>query len=138
MTNVSLADDRDLYFQRITDDLEIYSQVEEASTRITGDQGYPVGVGLTNGGFAIFLEDHYGASNFDVMGIVFDSSSTVVNSTFNVSDVHGIDIQGFPHTCRLTNGDIIVAWHSLQEDSDSSIGVRAYRFSSAMERQNYI
>ena len=34
-TNATLTDDRDLYFQRITDDLEIYDQETLVTSRVT-------------------------------------------------------------------------------------------------------
>ena len=57
------------------------------------------------------------------MGITYDSSSQVVNNSFNVSNVFGDYIQGYPHMCKLTNGDLIVAWHSYDIENGTNTSV---------------
>jgi len=98
------------------------------SDRLDEEQGFPTGVGLSNGGYLIVYEDYYDATRlYDIYGVVYDSSSGKVGSEFKISTTNDVDTQGFPYPCRMTNNKVIVAWHSILEDNGST-GVYAKLF----------
>jgi flagellin-like hook-associated protein FlgL len=92
-------------------------------------QGNPSVTSLANGGFAItWQSSNQDGSSFGVYSKIYDSSGNVVAPEFLVNTYTSGD-QSLPSITSLSNGNIVVTWHSAQDGS--SFGIYGQTYSQA-------
>ena len=89
-------------------------------------QGNPSVTSLANGGFAVtWQSSNQDSSSFGVYSKIYDNSGKVVTPEFLVNTYTSGD-QSLPSITSLSNGNIVVTWHSAQDGSSFGIYGQAY------------
>lgn len=94
-----------------------YSDEFVVNDTFSDAQGNPSVTSLANGGFAVtWQSSNQDGSSFGVYSKIYDSSGNVVAPEFLVNTYTSGD-QSLPSITSLSNGNIVVTWHSAQDGS---------------------
>ncbi|MCK5405383.1 MAG: hypothetical protein KAI75_09115, partial [Desulfobulbaceae bacterium] len=95
----------------------------------TGDM--PTVTALNDGGFVVVWMAPDGGGN-GLFGLKYDSSGTVVGSTFSINSTTASD-QQYQEIAALDDGGFVVIWDSVAQDGDIN-GIFAQRFDSSCSK----